>query len=153
MKKIVLIILLLISMNLYADTYVYLGVNTMEIVYSGICINAEVLFDGPSLTAQVCTGHEDEYDWLNYEIGLKYYFNKNRGFNIQIAFASELFTYSNISYSSFMPCMAARIGWRQLLWNKDPNKGLALDVNLGGGSTLDFTDFWPLAVLGIGYQF
>lgn len=152
MKRIVCIIFMIFTMKIYADTYVYLGINTMQVVYNGVCLNAEVLLGGPSITAQVCTNSLGDSKALNIELGLKYYFNINRGFNIQVAFPSDLFTYSN--YSSYRPIsFAARMGWRKLIGNNDPNKGLALDLNIGAGTTFDFDDIWPLAVLGIGIQF
>ena len=151
-KLIVVIFLLLISINLHAETYVYLGMNTMDFVYNGICLNAEILFGGPCITAQVSTGNFKEYTTLNYEIGFKYYFQEYKGFNLQIAFPKDTFTYKTYSITN-PPSLAMRIGWRQLMTIQDRNKGIALDANLGFGCTMGFTSIWPLAVAGIGYQF
>lgn len=139
-------------LNAFGETYVYLGINTLQYIYKGICVNAEVLFGGPSITAQVCTGKGDDYETLNYEVGLKYYFKKYKGLNIQIAFPKDTFTYKNYSIVNPMS-IAARLGWRGVIEIGAENKGIAFDANLGFGCTLDFISFWPLAVAGIGYQF
>jgi len=154
MKKnmIIIILLIIVSFSLSAETMVYLGLNAADFIYSGICLNAEVLFGGPSITTQISTGNFKDYRTLNYEIGLKYYFQKYKGFNIQIAFPTDMFTYKTYSIIN-SASIALRIGWRQIIKIKDQYRGIALDANVGFGSTIEFSSIWPLAVAGIGYQF
>ena len=150
MKKLFVLLLLLCSITAYSETHVYLGVNALQFLFNGICINGELLFEDLGLTGQYVTLSNANYAASGFELGAKYYFQGYKGFNLQAAVSSS--TYSGTIIGTIYSAVV-RAGWRYLP-GKDTlsNSGLALDVGIGFGVGLNYSLVGPVAVLGLGYQ-
>ena len=157
MKKLAVLMFLVTSISISAETHVYFGTNLGALIQGGFNVAAELLFGGISLSGGFGSKSIQDSGYTVsvtvISVGTAYYFEQYKGFNIGLSVGSCNASVGSLSVSG--SSFGVGLGYRFLLGdNAYNNSGFAIDI--GGGlasiNLAGYTASSPSLSFAVGYQ-